>query len=801
MPAPADLLAPAADAALLPSPPPELSIAENAENTGPKGFPFTSRLSLEPLIEYWHARENDPNPGIARLAQAVRREVDEHSCCRGSLDGIEQLDGTRELVDLLMLAVFPPAAATTTITGAIPPFQRRSFYNTRRFAEVMMGKDRTIKQPLNIDYAMMEHRMTQMAYLLILEREYGADVPNIHGGLIFTVPDYSIGLYRHYGVNFDSSFVQVRVVGAKPELTAEQVQHLLHNRHRLELWYELLPPQHFALEGFNLLQLVDVTTQEILSELKYDLLERDVLQASDRLEQIQEKLRVLFARPALQLGIAAYDERKKAFVDFGRKINHSFLTKQMQTQTSLGGFQSLYARLLADRQPLVLEDVTTAPELPEDMRQQILKLGIRSAILALLPYGPDTVGLLELGSPEVGALNEFDMELVKQFVPLFAVAVKRNAEDLETRIQSVIKERFTAIHPTMEWRFNDAARRLLAQQEDGNRSAEMEPIVFEDVYPLHGSCDIRGSSVARNEAVQGDLIEHLTLARQVLKKASEYQALPILDELTFYVTKNLRRLRQGIISGDEVSIYDSLRTQAEPLFEYLAQNIPDLRPTITNYWQHIDPRLGILYNRRKAFEESVTRINDTISDYLDHEEEKAQHMFPHYFQRFKTDGVEFNIYVGGSLVQDKPFDLIFLKNLRLWQLLVMVEITRRTHALKATMEVPLDTTQLILIHSQSLSIRFRQDERQFDVDGAYNIRYEIIKKRIDKATVLGTGERLTQPGCLALVYAQAREATEYFEYIDYLHDRKLLEDGIEELELEELQGVKGLLALRVRVKL
>ena len=342
---------------------------------------------------------------------------------------------------MLMLAVFPPAAATAAITGAIPPFQRRSFYYTSRFAEVMMGKDRTIKQPLNIDYATMERRMTQMAYLLILGREYGAEIPDNQGSLIFTVPDYSIGLYRHYGVNFDSSFVRVRVVGDKPVLSPEQVQHLLHNRHRLELWYQLLPPERFMLEGFNLLQLVDVTTQEILSELKYDLLERDVLQASDRLEQIQEKLRVLFARPALQLGIAAYDERKKAFVDFGRKINHSFLTKQMQSQTGAAGFQQLYARLLADRQPLVLEDVTTAPELPEDMRQQILKLGIRSAILALLPYGPDTVGLLELGSPEAGALDEFDMELVKQFVPLFAVAVKRNAEDLETRIQSVIKEK------------------------------------------------------------------------------------------------------------------------------------------------------------------------------------------------------------------------------------------------------------------------------------------------------------------------------------------------------------------------
>ncbi len=771
---------------------------DNSGVTG--GFPFATTLSLEPLIDYWREREADPNPGVARLARAVHQEVAKNLDCRGNLPNIEQLDTTPDLVGMLMLAVFPPDATTTAITGAIPPFQRRSFYYTSRFAEVMMGKDRAIKQPLNIDFATMELRMTQMAYLLILSREYGAEIPE-QGAIIFTGADYRIGLYRHYGVSFDSSFVRVRVQGEKPTLSPEQVQYLLHNRHRLELWYELLPPERFTLEGFNLLQLVDVTTQEILSELKYDLLERDVLQASDRLEQIQEKLRVLFARPALQLGIAAYDTRKKAFVDFGRKINHSFLTKQMQSQELTAGFKQLYARLLADRQPLVLEDVATSTSIQEDIRQQILRLGIHSAILALLPYGPDTVGLLELGSPEAGDLDEFDMELVKQFVPLFAVAVKRNAEDLETRIQAVIKEKFTAIHPTMEWRFNDAARRLLTQQEDGNRSAEMEPIVFEDVYPLHGSCDIRGSSTARNEAVQGDLIEHLTLARQVLKKASEYQALPILDELKFYVTKNLRRLRQGIISGDEVNIYDSLRTQAEPLFEYLAQNIPELRLTITHYWQHIDPRLGILYHRRRDFEQSVTRINDTISDYLDQEETKAQQMFPHYFQRFKTDGVEFNIYVGGSLVQDKPFDMIFLKNLRLWQLLVMVEITRRTHALKAELPVPLETTQLILIHAQSLSIRFRQDERQFDVDGAYNIRYEIIKKRIDKATVLGTGERLTQPGYLALVYAQPREATEYLEYIDYLQDRNLLETNIEELELEELQGVKGLLAMRVKVQL
>ncbi|WP_345238253.1 GAF domain-containing protein [Hymenobacter saemangeumensis] len=762
--------------------------------------PFVSTLSLEPLIAYWQEREQADNTSMALMARAIGQQVAQAPWCRGPLLDHSVLDCNCDLIETLMLAIFPPASFVNDISGVVGPFQRRSFYASPKFEDVMLGKDRTIKQPLNLDMPTMERYLTLVAYQLILHRVYGAELPPM-SAIIFTVPDYSKGLYRHYGLTLDSSFVSVKVVGKKPELTDEQLEQLSHNRHRPELWLELLPPKHFELEGFNIIHLVDVTEEEVLSSLKYDLLERDVLQTPARFEQIQEKLRVLFGRPSLQLGIAAYDEKKRAFVDFGRKINHSFLTKQIQHQDAESSFQRIYARLLEERTPLVLKSVATDDGIPDDLRQQILALGIHSAILALLPYGNDTVGLLELGSPEIGALDEFDMDLVNQFVPLFAVAVKRNAEDLQTRIQAVIKEKFTAIHPTMEWRFTDAARNLLTRLDEGNRTAEMEDIVFQDVYPLHGSCDIRGSSTARNEAIQGDLIEHLTLANKVLKKASEYQELPILDELKFYISKHLQRMRNGMLTGDEVNIYDSLKIEVEPLFEYLAQNTPELRPVITRYWDNIDPRLGILYKRRKDFEQSVTTLNELISDYLDEEEEKAQRMFPHYFQRYKTDGVEFNIYVGSSLVQDKPFDLVFLKNMRLWQLLTMVEITRRTAAIKDELPVPLDTTQLILVHGQSLSIRFRQDERQFDVDGAYNIRYEIIKKRIDKATVLGTGERLTQPGHIAMVYAQTREAVEYLDYIDYLQDRGMLEEEIEELELEELQGVKGLLALRVKVKL
>src|SRR5207237_545652 len=85
-------------------------------------------------------------------------------------------------------------------------------------------------------------------------------------------------------------------------------------------------------------------------------------------------------------------------------------------------------------------------------------------------------------------------------------------------------------------------------------------------------------------------------------------------------------------------------------------------------------------------------------------------------------------------------------------------------------------------------IRFRFDEKRFDVDGAYNVRYEIMKKRIDKAVVLGTTERLTQPGKIAIVYSQAAEAAEYRDYIAYLQAQGYLQGEVEKLELEERQA-------------
>ncbi|KAA6437505.1 GAF domain-containing protein [Rufibacter glacialis] len=765
-------------------------------------FPFKAHLSLKPIITYWQQFQDDCKSSFMLCAQEINRQLKELPELLEPITDLTKLDSRHHcLIDLLMTAIFPPATHQSEASGAVGPLYDASFYHTQPFKQIILNDHNHLKRPLNIDEHGMLFNRVRMLYLMILEKFYQVQVPH-EEFLIYTVPDYQLGLYRHYNVVLNTMFLDITPIKELPKLSEDDIQTMLEDIRDMDIWMELLPPEHFEVSGFYIMNLVDVTDQEVLSSLKNDLLERDVMLAPDRFEQLQEKIRILFKRPHLQLGVAAFHKNKSAFVNFGNKINHSFLLQSEITSSSYAGFKAIYDELVVEGVPLVVKNVETSHELPEGVREEMLSMGIRNIVLALLRYGDEPIGILELGSPNPGDLDNFSIAKVEQFLPLFSVAVNRNSEEIEARVQSVIREKFTAIHPILEWRFREAALNLLEKMNasPGGPTPEMEPIVFSDVYPLYAVADVRGSSTERNTAILGDLMEHLHLAELVLKKAVEVHSLPILDELRFSVAKHLRQLKKGVLVQDGIMIFETLRTQVEPMFQFLEATHPDLVTYIQAYREAMDPHLGILYKRRKAFEESLTLINETITEYLEQEELTAQEMYPHYFERFVTDGVEFNIYVGQSLVGNQPFDLMFLRNLRLWQLMVVCEVARRTHALKPQLKVPLETTQLILIHSQPLAIKFRQDERKFDVDGAYNIRYEIVKKRIDKALIRDTEERLTQPGKIAIVYSQAREANEYLEYIEYLQNKDVLTEGIEQLEVEDLQGVSGLKALRVQIK-
>ena len=244
---------------------------------------------------------------------------------------------------------------------------------------------------------------------------------------------------------------------------------------------------------------------------------------------------------------------------------------------------------------------------------------------------------------------------------------------------------------------------------------------------------------------------------------------------------------------------DFFRSQIHPIFFYLQESHEDLAEIVSRYTLRLDTEFQMIYNKRKEYEKSVNEINETIAEIIDTHQVKMQQIFPHYFEKYQTDGIEYNIYIGKSLQKTRKFVPLYLFNIRLWQLLLACEIEFKMVELKKVLSYPMDICSLIFVHDETMSIKFRYDEKQFDADGVYNIRYEIIKKRIDKSVIKGTKERLTQPGKISIIYSQVKESTEYLGYINYLLQRNLILPDVEWLELEELKGASGLKAIRLSV--
>jgi hypothetical protein len=777
----------------------QLSIASNSEVAVPpcsETFPFASELSLAPLVAFWQQTMHPDHPVEGALALNVHQALQAAPALLAPITDGSVIAQHQELVDTLLRVIFPRASGDEVHAAALWPFYLRSFYATPAFARRLLAEDGCMRGRPNVEAALIAQIRIRYAYALVLERVYGLRVDFAYP-LIYTATDPDTGLDCHFKALWNTRFVEVRTVGEIPPMTEALRTQLLANLGNTPALMAILPPEHFLLHGFLVLNALEVTDQEVLSSLKRDLIDRESLISTVRFHSLQAKLRPLLRRPALCFGLVALQGEQLWLLQGESEIAYQciYADSQHYTMAELAG--SVYERVFTHGELVLIEDLTTyTPR--STVEDALMQYGIRNLVVAPLRYQNTVIGALALLSPRPGSLHAMNTVKLQEVLPLFAMAVQRSMDELDTRIQAVIKEQCTAIHPAVEWRFRQAAIRWSEQRQRG-ALVEMEPIVFDEIYPLYGVSDIRGSSTHRHAAIQADLVAHLELARDILQLGYAYSPLPLLTALSFHACRHIARLEAGLGASEESTVLDFLRRDVEPVFSYLQTCGPEVRDKIDRYRATLNPRLGTLYQQRKDFEDSVMQLNETLAAYLDSEEDKAQGMIPHYFEQHKSDGIEYGIYVGASLLEHENFDMIHVYNLRLWQLLVTCGLTRQAARVKAQLKVPLDVAHLILVQHMPLAIRFRFDEKRFDIDGAYNMRYEIVKKRLDKALIKGSDERLTQPGKIAIVYSQPREALEYQGYIEYLQAAGELTEEVESLVLEDLPGAQGFHALRVTV--
>ena len=763
---------------------------------GAQELPLNIKISFQKLFEFWDDLAMNGTKGEQQIALEILDKVKKAKALRKPFKDIKILDKYHKEINILMCHLFPEQLRSNDIKAGFVPFSPIFFNPSERFENILHGTGKSFEFAIrNLDPGSMYVQACIFALNVIYNVEVDSKRP-----FFFDIPDTGSDILRSYRIFFNGDFSSFTVNDSFKELTEEDIELLVDNYDDMGLWKEKFPPGCIDFEGFAIVSLFDVTKDEAISKLKLDLLKKDALTSPVSVERIRSYFCSLFNISDLQLGFSIFNAETQEVKSMGYGFwNGIALGKQQKLSCDTAFCQYSSAELFHQQRTFILSDVEKASHESNPFVDNILARKVKSYIAAPLVYDDEIIGILEIGAKQPRVLNSIVANKLLDVIPLVTTALQRTVDEYETKLEAIIQAKCTAIHPTVNWRFMEAAEELVKKKQFFDTD-EMDEIVFNQVYPLFGQSDIKGSSTIRNQAIQDDLIKQLSLARQVLETTVEKYPLPIYQELKFRINKFIYNVSEGLGAGDEIGVLDFLNSDIYPVFSHIEADDPALKMAVDAYNKALDPALGVVYEKRKNFEDSVMLINEKVSETIERQQDLAQEMLPHYFEKYKTDGVEYNIYIGQSLLKGKTYSPIHLQNLRLWQLLVTCEIENQVHALRPSMKVPMDICSLILVHGNPLSIRFRMDEKQFDVDGAYNIRYEIVKKRIDKAYIKNTKERLTQPGKIAIVYSQEKDAIEYFKYLEYLQFIKYVGSDVEQLELEDLPGANGLKALRVDVK-
>ncbi|MEN3323093.1 GAF domain-containing protein [Mariniflexile soesokkakense] len=756
--------------------------------------PMIFKISFNELLKTYELFSNGDDEFIGAKAKRILEIQKPYPELREGFTDISLLETYKKQIQIILQDIFNPILTNNEIKTASIPFQNVVFNASNRFKKIIKnaGDDFVLKIK-----NMPEDDTYIATCTVILNFCYGYNL-SLKRSFIYEIPDEN-GVLRYYKILYNADFCEILPTEKAKKITQEDFDELLDNFDNIALWKEKFPPNSYIFKGFVISNIFDVTDDQSISNIKSNLIIDEECSDEDFIENFRKTFQSLLGIKNIQVGFSVFNKEDRLFENIIGMGSSSFL---ISDEASKPCQQTLchdsYNTLLIDKKFYAVSDVDSLYERSKGMAPQLAAFksqGIKSVILAPIAAGDDLLGILEIVSFEPKVLNSITTNKLKDVMPFIVSAVLRSKREEDNLIEAVIQQECTSIHPSVYWKFEKEAKTFIKEQFNGNQ-AVFNKISFEDVYPLYGQIDINGSSEARNWAAQQDLMLQLNEVKIILAEAFQNEQLPIYEQFIFQIDKHLEGLNAYFQVDSEQQIVEFLKHDINPLLEHLLK-FGALHAIINVYKEAIDAKVGAFYKNRKDYDNTISSINKKMASLLDKKQVEAQSMYPHYFERFKTDGVEHNMYIGEAITKEDSFNPIYLYNLRLWQLQVMCEMENAYYQMQPDFPIGLDVASMILVFNQPLSISFRMDEKQFDVDGTYNARYEIVKKRVDKAFVKGTKERVTQKGKISIIYSQKQDEQEYLQYIKFLQSKNYLNTDVEIVELQDLQAVTGLKAIRV----
>jgi hypothetical protein len=733
----------------------------------------------------------------ATYAKSLLEEIRKYPELIQGIEKTEDLIQYESIIKVLLADLFPSSLTKNEIKAITIPFHLYTFNHTERLEKIL--KDAGDHYDFSIrDISADSYYILNCC--VILSQYYGFKVDAMDAPLFLDIPDKN-NITHHYRALFNADFMDVIPTDRALDLSEEDIIELIDNFSDIALWKSKFPEQSWILKGFSIMTLFDATIENAVSSFKSNLLRED---SSIQLDEIQSIFRSIYKIDDLRIGLTSFEKVRD---EISLRIVEKQIYSHLLYDSTIAECEQMLCsdtleQMLSKEEYLVVPDIDKLPVTDEKQSYFVDKLKkqhVKSFIFVPLIEDDKVLGLLEMSSTRVRELNSVNANKLNFILPFIKDKVSKAFFETENKIEAIIQKEYTSIHPSVKWRFQEEAIHYLNNKAFG-KDYTLQEIVFENVYPLYGQIDVQGSSDSRNQAIKQDLINQTTDLIGIFNQINETHKLPLFEQKVFDLERNLATLQLSLSTDTEQLMLDYFNLDIHPILENFRKNHKNspIASALDTYFDRTNLAIGGgFYEARQDYDNSITLINKKLVAILDEKQVEAQEYFPHYYERYKTDGIEHNMYIGASIAPEQNFELYYLRNLRLWQLQVMCEMESQFRKLQPELPHQLEVTSLILVFATPISVRFKMDEKQFDIDGSYNVRYEIAKKRIDKAKIKGSTERITQKGKLVIVYSHLHEEAEYLGYIGLLQHKGLLTDDIEKFDVEDLQGLIGLKAIRV----
>jgi hypothetical protein len=73
------------------------------------------------------------------------------------------------------------------------------------------------------------------------------------------------------------------------------------------------------------------------------------------------------------------------------------------------------------------------------------------------------------------------------------------------------------------------------------------------------------------------------------------------------------------------------------------------------YFQSIDEENEITFENRRLLETAIRKLHSGVNNFYENVSDELQKIFLCYFEKLRTDGVEYDIYVGQFIVPHATF--------------------------------------------------------------------------------------------------------------------------------------------------